>query len=182
MKKKWNIMMLQIARSQVQTQEAKRVYPRETSLVVQWLRLCTPSAGGLGLIPDQGARSYVPQLSIFIQQLKTLWITPKTQCSQINKSYYFFFTLKEEFAPVLSKPKRLLPGWTVGNEIPGRTHTQETTVTLILTHSATHSAGEGHFHWVLDFLTQLLPLLWCLLVPGLQQVTCFSFCRSLLIP
>ena len=120
---------------------------------VQWLRRWAPSAGGLGLIPDQGARSYVPQLSIFIQQLKTLWITPKTQCSQINKSYYFFFTLKEEFAPVLSKPKRLLPGWTVGNEIPGRTHTQETTVTLILTHSATHSAGEGHFHWVLDFLT-----------------------------
>ena len=83
-------MMLQIAKSQVQIQEAKRVYPRETSLVVQGLRLCTPSAGGLGLIPDQGARSYMPQLSIFMQQLKSLWITTKTQCSQINKRYYFF--------------------------------------------------------------------------------------------
>ena len=83
-------MMLQIAKSQVQTQEAKRVYPRETSLVVQGLRLFTPSAGGLGLIPDQGARSDKPQLSIFMQQLKSLWITTKTQCSQINKRYYFF--------------------------------------------------------------------------------------------
>ena len=72
MKKKENIMMLQIATSQVQTQEAKKVYPRETSLVVQWLRLCIPSTGGLGLIPDQGARSYMPQLSIFMQHLKTL--------------------------------------------------------------------------------------------------------------
>ncbi|TEA23709.1 hypothetical protein DBR06_SOUSAS3810056, partial [Sousa chinensis] len=28
-----------------------------TSLVVQWLRLCTPSAGGPGLNPGQGTRS-----------------------------------------------------------------------------------------------------------------------------
>ena len=34
----------------------------ETSLVVQWLRLHTPSAGGLGLIPGQGTRSCMPQL------------------------------------------------------------------------------------------------------------------------
>ena len=27
-----------------------------TSLVVQWLRLCTPSAGGSGLTPSQGTR------------------------------------------------------------------------------------------------------------------------------
>ena len=27
------------------------------SLVVQWLRLLTPNAGGLGLTPGQGARS-----------------------------------------------------------------------------------------------------------------------------
>ena len=33
-----------------------------TSLVVQWLRLYAPSAGGPGLIPDQGTRSQVPQL------------------------------------------------------------------------------------------------------------------------
>ena len=33
-----------------------------TSLVVQWLRLHAPSAGGLGLIPGQGARSHMLQL------------------------------------------------------------------------------------------------------------------------
>ena len=30
-----------------------------TSLVVQWRGLPTPNAGGLGLIPGQGTRSYV---------------------------------------------------------------------------------------------------------------------------
>ena len=34
-------------------QEKKSVIA-EMSLVVQWLRLCAPSAGGLGLIPGQG--------------------------------------------------------------------------------------------------------------------------------
>ena len=29
-----------------------------TSLVVQWLRLHAPNAGGLGLIPGQGTRSH----------------------------------------------------------------------------------------------------------------------------
>ena len=33
-----------------------------TSLVVQWLRLSTPNAGGLGLIPGQGTRSHMLQL------------------------------------------------------------------------------------------------------------------------
>ena len=33
-------------------------------LVVQWLRLCAHNAGGLGLIPDQGTRSRMPQLKI----------------------------------------------------------------------------------------------------------------------
>ena len=28
-----------------------------TSLGVQWLRLCAPNSGGLGLIPGQGTRS-----------------------------------------------------------------------------------------------------------------------------
>ena len=32
------------------------------SLVVQWLRLHVPSAGGLGLIPGQGTRSHTRQL------------------------------------------------------------------------------------------------------------------------
>ena len=30
-----------------------------TSLVVQWLRLCAPKAGGLGLFPSQGTRSHM---------------------------------------------------------------------------------------------------------------------------
>ena len=35
---------------------------RGTSLVVQWLRLCTPNAGGPSLIPGRGTRSHMPQL------------------------------------------------------------------------------------------------------------------------
>ena len=30
-----------------------------TSLVVQWIRLCAPSAGGPGSIPGQGTRSHM---------------------------------------------------------------------------------------------------------------------------
>ena len=33
-----------------------------TSLVVQWLRLCAPNAGDLGLIPGQGTRSHTLHL------------------------------------------------------------------------------------------------------------------------
>ncbi|TEA11165.1 hypothetical protein DBR06_SOUSAS7210085, partial [Sousa chinensis] len=40
------------------------------SLVVQWLRLCTPSAGGPGSTPDQGTRSHMPQLRVCMPQLK----------------------------------------------------------------------------------------------------------------
>ena len=35
-----------------------------TSLVVQWLRLCTPNAGGPGSIPGGGTRSYMLQLRV----------------------------------------------------------------------------------------------------------------------
>ena len=48
----------------------------ETSVVLQWLRLCAPSAGGLGSIPDQGTRSHM-------LQLKIPRAATKTQCSQI---------------------------------------------------------------------------------------------------
>ena len=50
----------------------------ETSLVVQWLRLHAPNAGGPSLIPGQGTRSHV-------LQLKVLHAAAKTQHSQINK-------------------------------------------------------------------------------------------------
>ena len=59
----------------------------ETSLVVQWLRLHDPIAGGPGSIPGQGTRSHVPQLKI-------LPAATKTQHSQIkfllNLILYFF--------------------------------------------------------------------------------------------
>ena len=49
--------------------EAKR-YLLGTSLVVQWLRLRAPNAGGLGSIPGQGTRSHRPQLRVCRLQLK----------------------------------------------------------------------------------------------------------------
>ena len=41
-----------------------------TSLVVQWLKLHAPSAGGLGSIPGQGTRSHMLQLRVLMPQLK----------------------------------------------------------------------------------------------------------------
>ena len=41
-----------------------------TSLVVQWLRLCTPKAGAPGSIPAQGTRSHVPQLRVHMPLLR----------------------------------------------------------------------------------------------------------------
>ena len=41
------------------------------SLVVQWLRLFAPNAGGLGLIPSQGTRSYMPQLRVCMPQQRS---------------------------------------------------------------------------------------------------------------
>ena len=32
--------------------------------MVQWLRLCTPNAGGLSSVPGQGTRSHMLQLKI----------------------------------------------------------------------------------------------------------------------
>ena len=43
-----------------------------TSLVVLWLRLWVPSAGGSGLIPGQGTRSHMPQ-STAKKKFKTLF-------------------------------------------------------------------------------------------------------------
>ena len=39
-------------------------FPSWTSLVVQWLRLQAPNAGGLGSIPGQGTRFHMLQLKI----------------------------------------------------------------------------------------------------------------------
>ena len=41
-----------------------------TSIVVLWLRLQAPSAGGLGSIPGQGTGSHMPQLKILHAETK----------------------------------------------------------------------------------------------------------------
>ena len=43
----------------------------------QWLRLCTPSAGGPGSIPGQGTRSHMLQLRVCMPQLKIPHATVK---------------------------------------------------------------------------------------------------------
>ena len=40
------------------------------ALVVQWPRLQTPKAGGLGSVSSWGTRSYMPQLRIRVLQLR----------------------------------------------------------------------------------------------------------------
>ena len=62
----------------------KRSVFRGIFLVVQWLRLCTPNARGLGSIPIQGTRSHLPQL-------KTL--SAETDLLQPN-SFFFFFKVQ----------------------------------------------------------------------------------------
>ena len=55
-----------------------------TSMMVQWLRFCTPNAGGPYSIPGQG--SQIPKTPN--AAVKILAATTKTRCSQIN-NYYF---------------------------------------------------------------------------------------------
>ena len=45
-----------------------------TSLVVQWLRLCTPNEGALGSIPGQLTRSHTPQPDTIKKKKKTLTV------------------------------------------------------------------------------------------------------------
>ena len=57
-----------------------------TSLVAHWLRMRTPNAGGLGLIPGRGAGSHMPKLRerMWQQTPKVLSATSKTWRGQIN--------------------------------------------------------------------------------------------------
>ena len=58
-----------------------------TSLVVQWLRLCAPSAGGLGWIPGQGTRTHtLPLRPTGAKQIK---INIKERDRAINSSIAF---------------------------------------------------------------------------------------------
>ncbi|CAN0464728.1 unnamed protein product [Rangifer tarandus platyrhynchus] len=55
-----------------------RIFIEGTTLVVHWLRLCTPNAGSPSLIPGQGAIAYLPQLKIPHATAKILSATTKT--------------------------------------------------------------------------------------------------------
>ena len=55
-----------------------------TSLVVQWLRLHTPSEERPGSVYGQGTRSEVPQLRVHMPQLKMLHATTSNPM-QANK-------------------------------------------------------------------------------------------------
>ena len=54
-----------------------------TSLVVRWLRLCAPNAGGPGSIPGLGTRPHVPRLRAHRLQLRELNAATQTWPSQI---------------------------------------------------------------------------------------------------
>ena len=45
-----------------------KIRPGGASLVVQWLRLCSLSAGGPGSIPGQGTGSHMLQLRVCVPQ------------------------------------------------------------------------------------------------------------------
>ena len=64
-----------------------------TFLVVQWLRLGAPHAGGPGVIPGQGTRSHIPQLKIpraatkaWCSQIKRKKCIPKTSSTYLHRS------------------------------------------------------------------------------------------------
>ena len=73
-----------------------------TSLVVQWLRLCTPSAGGMGSIPGQ--RTKIPHAMQHSQKKKKsegksqeFWLKSLANCG-----YALVYTIQE--FPIVSKP------------------------------------------------------------------------------
>ena len=51
--------------------------------MVQWLRLSVLKAGGPGLIPGQGTRSHIPQLTFHIPQLKIPLVVRKIKKSRM---------------------------------------------------------------------------------------------------
>ena len=77
-----------------------------TSLVVQWLRLHAPNAGGMGSIPGQGTRSHMLPLRVHMPQLKILHATTKTRYRQINK---YFSKRKKEWVKRRGQLSSLLP-------------------------------------------------------------------------
>ena len=62
-----------------------------SSLLVQWLRLYPPNAGGLGIVPGQGTRSHMPQLKDPSCLKKILHVTTQTHSVQPNKYICRYF-------------------------------------------------------------------------------------------
>ena len=60
-------------------------YKCGTSLVVQWVRLHAPNAGGLGLIPGRGTRSHMHATTKSPHAAKSPHATTKTRHSQNKK-------------------------------------------------------------------------------------------------
>ena len=54
-----------------------------SSLVVQWLRVCTPNAGGSGSMPGQGTRSHILQLKILYATTKA-WHRQKKRFASLT--------------------------------------------------------------------------------------------------
>ena len=53
------------------------LFKKGTSPVVQWLRFCAPTLGGLDLTPGQETIPYMPQVSVHMLPLKVLNTTAK---------------------------------------------------------------------------------------------------------
>ena len=77
-----------------------------TSLVVQWLSLHAPNAGGLGLVPSQGTRAHMPQLRVLTPQLKD------TTCPSEDRRSH-------NSEPVQPKEKEKKRPWLADLMVPG---------------------------------------------------------------
>ena len=56
----WHAAVHGVEKSQIRLSDWMELNWWELNLVVRWPRLCAPSAGGPGSIPDQGTRSHMP--------------------------------------------------------------------------------------------------------------------------
>ena len=88
----WGIKNKKKGHSENPNSTCQEVLGIEISLAIQLLRPRAPSAGVLGLIPDQRTSSHVTRLCML--QRKILHVASKIQHSQINKNKYF---LKRSF-------------------------------------------------------------------------------------
>ena len=83
----WRIPWTEEPWGRWESDTTERQTVKDASLVVQWLRLHTPGAGSLGLIPGQGTinRPHLLQLRVQMLQLKILQAATKTWHSPVSK-------------------------------------------------------------------------------------------------